>query len=142
MKNRRSNFGFSLIEVLVVLAIIGIISGIAIPSFLGQRRRARVIGDAIANAKVLAMGLETRKAENGTYGTPGATYTWVNGVASDPTFLPSLTFAPGNSAMNFSIVIGPAPALTYVTTVSDPHYPPPGLVYRTDQTGAELFRLQ
>ena len=61
--------GFSLIELLFVLAAIGILSGIAIPSYLGQRRRARVIGDAISNAKVLQMALESRRAEVGIYGT-------------------------------------------------------------------------
>ena len=70
MFQRNRTRGFSLIEVLLVLAIIGILSSIAIPSYLGQRRRARVIGDAISNAKVIQMALESRKAENGTYGAP------------------------------------------------------------------------
>ena len=55
--------GFSLVEVMLVVAIIGIISGIAIPNYLGQRRRARVIGDAISNAKVLQMALAEKIAE-------------------------------------------------------------------------------
>jgi len=141
MMKRSSNRGFSLIELLLVLAIIGIISGIAIPSFLGQRRRARIIGDAIANAKVLAMALESRKAENGIYGTAGTTYTWTNGVPSDATFLPRFTPTKGNSDMNFTLQIGAAPALTYRLTVMDPSTSPAGMVYQTDQTGAELFRL-
>ena len=76
--------GFSLVEMLLVLALIGIISAIAIPSYMGQRRRARVIGDAISNAKVLQMGLETRRAEVGIYG-PVATYDWMadGSIAAD-----------------------------------------------------------
>ena len=38
MKNQK---GFTLVELLLVLAIIGIISAIAIPALLGQRSRAR-----------------------------------------------------------------------------------------------------
>ena len=83
--------GLSLIELLLVIALIGILSGIAIPSFMGQRRRARVIGDAQSNARVIAMALETRKADNGIYGT-GGPYTWtVAAGPSDATFLPTLS---------------------------------------------------
>jgi prepilin-type N-terminal cleavage/methylation domain-containing protein len=132
--------GFSLIEVLLVLAIIGILSGIAIPSYMGQRRRARVIGDAITNAKVLAMSLESRKAENGIYGTAG-TYKWssvgpteTTGPALIPTFVPK-----GNSKMNFSLTIG-ATGATYTLTVTDPSMSD-AVAYQTDQSGAELARM-
>ncbi|MBP1627693.1 MAG: hypothetical protein H6Q00_2168 [Holophagaceae bacterium] len=109
--------GFSLVEVLLVLAILGIISTIAIPSYLGQRRRARLIGDAQANAQVLRMALESRKAENGVYGT-GGTYTWTDGTPSSSSFLPSFT-PKGNSKMNFSLLLG-STGLTYTLTVKDP----------------------
>ena len=134
--------GFSLIEMLFVLAVIGILSGIAIPSYMGQRRRAKVIGDAIANAKVLQMALESRRAEVGTYGTAGTTYGWMadgsdpSGPALAPMFQPV-----GNSKMNYSVLIG-ANGVAYVLNVTDPTYGIPALAYQTNQTGQELFRLQ
>ena len=130
--------GFSLVEMLLVLAIIGIVSGIAIPSYLGQRRRARVIGDAMANAKVMAMMLESQKADTGLYGALG-TYTWLaTGPAQSilPNFSPS-----GNTRMNYSLSIVTS-GLAYTITVVDPSLPGSPTAYQTDQTGAQLARLQ
>lgn len=138
----KSARGFSLIEVLLVLAIIGIISGIAIPSYLGQRRRARVIGDAMANAKVMAMMLEARKADNGIYGAVD-TYTWVTGSAmgSAGSLLPQFT-PRGNSKMDYSLVIASS-GLGYTLTINDPAMGGSDLrAYVTDQTGAEIYRAK
>jgi prepilin-type N-terminal cleavage/methylation domain-containing protein len=132
--------GFSLVELLLVLALIGIISAIAIPSFLGQRTRARVIGDAMANAKVLAMALESRKADNGIYGTAG-TYTWTAAGARPSTDLaPSFT-PQGSSKMNYSVEVT-GTGLTYVLTVTDPSIGSGVTAYQTNQAGVELARWQ
>lgn len=138
---RKSERGFSLVEILLVLAIIGILSGIAIPSYLGQRRRARVIGDAISNAKVMAMMLEARKAENGVYGSV-STYAWSGGTpdTSASALLPSFT-PKGNSKMDYSLAIATS-GLAYTLTVVDPSLPGSPTAYQTDQTGAELARLK
>ena len=141
MVSRKCDHGFSLIELLLVLAIIGIISGIAIPAYLGQRRRARVIGDAMANAKVIAMMLETRKADNGIYGSDGSGYTWSGGTPSGSasTLLPGFT-PRGNSKMDFAIQITSS-GLAYTITVTDPTLG--GITaFQTDQAGSVLQKLQ
>ena len=134
------NRGFSLMELLLVLAIIGIVSAVAIPSYLGQRQRARVIGDAIANAKSLQLALETRKAENGIYGATGS-YEWApdGSKTSGPTLLPS--FQPqGASKMNYALRID-ASGLTYTLTISDPSINGGAVAFQTNQAGEELKRL-
>ena len=140
MLNRKRTAGFSLVEMLLVLAILGIISAIAIPSFFGQRRRARVIGDAMANAKVLQMGLESLKSDTGIYGAAAA-YDWKadGSAATGPALLP--TFTPnGSSKMDYNLVIANG-GITYTLTVTDPSIGTGVTAYQTNQLGQELARL-
>lgn len=120
MSRSDGNKGFTLIELLLVLAILGIISVIAIPSFLGQRRRARLIGDAQANTAVLRMLLEQRKADSGVYGTASTTYNWTaSGTVPSASTNIAPTFQPkGNSKMDFSVAID-ATGLAYTVTIKD-----------------------
>ena len=129
--------GFSLIELLLVLAILGIVSGIAVPYYLSQRRRARVIGDAESNAQVLRMLLESYKADNGIYGASGATYTWTY-TSATPTggsAAKALNFNPkGESRMNYSLAISSA-GLAYTLKVKDP-FINNAVVYTVNQAGS------
>lgn len=138
ISTRKAN-GFSLVELLLVLAILGIISGIAIPSYLGQRRRARLIGDAQANAQVLRMQLESYRAEVGTYGASGATYAWTaSGAISGGSVVTALNFTPkGNSKMNFSAAIGGG-GLTYSISVADPTIGGTPVIYSVNQAGSAV----
>jgi prepilin-type N-terminal cleavage/methylation domain-containing protein len=134
--------GFSLIELLLVLAILGIVSVIAVPSFMGQRRRARIIGDAMSNARVLAMGLESLRGETGSYGVDGTTYGWKadGSDATGPALIPR--FQPkGNSKMNFTVKVENS-GRTYILTVYDPDLSAKTIAYQTNETGEELARLK
>lgn len=58
--------GFSLLEVMVVVTIIGIIAAIAIPTYSGYVTRTRR-ADAITALETVALNEEKYMAENGSY---------------------------------------------------------------------------
>ena len=116
----RSTRGFSMVELMLALAIIGIISAIAIPSFLGSRQHARYVGDARTNAMILKMNLDGFKADNGLYPDPaGGPYTWLQGVPPVPNPLPSQTSFSGSTVLDFTVTIA-ANRLAFTITATDP----------------------
>jgi type IV pilus assembly protein PilA len=62
----RKQSGFSLIEVLVVILVIGILAAIALPAFLGERSKGQD-ADAKSNARNLVSSLESYYATERTY---------------------------------------------------------------------------
>jgi type IV pilus assembly protein PilA len=68
-RTHRDDSGFTMIEVLVITLIIGILSGIALPLFHSQAKKAHG-ATAAADLRVAATAMESYFADNQTYGSP------------------------------------------------------------------------
>lgn len=65
-KKRDNEAGYSLLEILVVLAIIGTLMGLVAPRLLGNVDKSKVIA-AQAQVKSLRLALDSFKVDNGRY---------------------------------------------------------------------------
>ncbi len=66
---RRGRIAFTLIELLIVVAIIAILAAIAVPNFLEAQTRAKV-SRAKSDMRSLAVAVESYRVDNNRYATP------------------------------------------------------------------------
>ncbi len=137
MRQHSRSKGFSFIELLLTLAIIGIVSAIAVPALLGSRQHARMVGDAKTNLLKLHMALGQYHTDNTVY-PPVGTYTWTAAgarPANDP--LPAFVVSGGVSKLDFTLVV-PDGRQSYTITATDTTITPNVVYLVLDHNGRKI----
>jgi len=129
-KNAR---GFSLIELLIVVAIIGIIAAIAIPNYLRSRYAANA-ASAISSLRVVSSSESLFFNANGQYAD-------LSTLGSAGFVTDSDLTAGQKSGYQFALTLPPTPATTF-TVVATPVYSPANLRhFFVDPTGVIRFTV-
>lgn len=82
---KTSLHGFTLVELLVVITIIGILAGIALPVFQRAQEKAKAISDA-SNLRQIGLGVQTYKGDNNGDFPSGGSPVWPQQL--NPTYVP------------------------------------------------------
>jgi type IV pilus assembly protein PilE len=96
--------GFTLIELMVVIAIVGIIATIALPAFTEQVRKSRR-SEAVSTLGDLQVRQERWRSSNATYGT-----------LDNITGSTAATFNAAQANYNFAVTVNTASAYTITAT--------------------------
>jgi type II secretion system protein G len=142
MKNR----GFSILEILIVCAILGLLAAIAIPTYMNSQNRAKQ-SKTIENMRTIATAWEARAAEVKAYNAAGVNYSipTVNvtsaqlGTTLAPTYIKQVPTTDGwGYLLDFKLdaAIGAkAPASTYSIRSM-------GRDGKLEATGKRSYRIQ
>jgi type IV pilus assembly protein PilE len=97
-KSARSEFGFTLIELMITVAIVGILASIAYPAYNQYVRRGK-IADAIGDLSTLRVRLEQYYQDNRNYGSTATTC----GVPmpTKPSFTFTCNWGSGGTSQSF-----------------------------------------
>ncbi|MEM7434551.1 MAG: type IV pilin protein [Myxococcota bacterium] len=122
----RSNAGFTTMELLIGVVIVGILAALAVPSFKGYVYRARV-SEAVTMLNEIKARQESYRAKYGQYAAVSGAGAWST-AAFNPASIPGQNPVAWPSTANWEAlgVTPPGPVrFQYATVAGPPGTPPP-----------------
>ena len=111
MEQRHNRKGFTLLEILIVIVILGVVAGLAVPVFTSNIEKAKA-QEAMASLAAIRSGLTTYYAMNSSAYT-SASLTPGNGfIGFDP------TSAAAGQTLNFTYALSGVTASVYTVTAT------------------------
>lgn len=101
MHSRHRSSGFTLIEIMIVVAIVAILAAIAYPAYTDQMRKTRR-ADAKASLMELSQGAERFYTQNGTYDGYEAVMPYTESPRDSGTKFYDLNFNPNDQTFALS----------------------------------------
>jgi type II secretion system protein G len=121
MGKRNSQNGFTIVELLIVIVVIGILAAITIVAYNGAQQRARDASRTAAVKNVMK-ALELYRVDNGVYpsvGTDGTGYALSTlSTALVPTYMKAIPSDPNTSGTNYQYVRSTAASGAYGIRIS------------------------
>ncbi|MBC7699037.1 type IV pilin protein [Aquabacterium sp.] len=122
---RRDLNGFTLIELMIVVAIIGILSAVAYPAYTNYIRRGQLV-EAFTTLSDLRIKMEQFYQDNRSYGTSacgsnGTPASWAAPISSSALKYFSIICSTSNTAQNYTLTATGSSALAsgYTYTIND-----------------------
>ncbi len=106
---RKNKKGFTLLEILIVLVIVAVLAGLAIPSYQGAVEKSRS-QEALASLGAVRASMTRYFALNNTY--VGATFTCATPLDFNP------NIAAGGQTLNFTYALSNLGAATFTVTAT------------------------
>jgi prepilin-type N-terminal cleavage/methylation domain-containing protein len=118
-KNRLKRTGFTLVEIMIVVAIIALLAAIAVPGFLRARKRSQA-SKILNDLRMIDAAIDQYAIENGKKtGDPVAVVDWTNYVKKDSTLFVTGKDLFGNDYGSQSVDTLPKAPATAWNTLSD-----------------------
>ena len=112
-----SAHGFTLIELMVVVAIVGILASVAYPSFMSQVRKSRR-SDAVAAMSQFQQAQERWRANKPTYASQAQATATTNPPATTPPTEPGLGLSAATPGGYYTLAVSSNTATGYTLTAS------------------------